>query len=269
MLRILYGLAAAMAAVVIPTIATAQAKAPAPQPRADPALRSGLGINAHGGFGFHGSGGLIDDACGVIGLYGLDEFAASSCDGSGGRKLFTFGGFLSYTKPVGTNRVQFQGGYHFTPRNEIRIDAEGVLPDFGADFTLAGGFRYTAQAFYGGAGVEFGDVYVGGIAGLVRYSGDAFVSASLRFDNVLYDQIDEEQPRSGTSPMFGVRGMYSFQPGIRAYADWYTYGLGDYYDVLAGAGTPLPLPMPAPLKLPARDRVLTFGVAIDLYTFFK
>lgn len=261
---------AALFGILVPAgVAAAQAKKPVPQPRPDPRVQSGLGIHAHGGLGLHGSGGLIDDACDVIGLYGLQEFGTSSCAGSGGRKLFTLGGFLSYTKPFGTTRVQFQGGYHFTPQNEIRLEADGALTDFSADFSLTSGFRYTGQAFYGGAGVEFGDVYVGGTAGFVRYSGEEFIAARLRFDNVVYDEVDQERLKSGMSPLFGLRAMYSFQPGIRAYVDWYSYGLGDYYDSLEGAGTPLPLPMPVPLELPVRDRVFAFGVAIDVYSFFK
>ena len=229
----------------------------------------GLGINVHGGFGIHSSGGLLDDACDVINrAYDLEAIDSANCGGSGGDNLVTFGAFLSYAKSVGTTRLQFQGGYHFTPENEIRLETDGVVSDFNADFALTNGYRFTSQAFYGGAGVELGDLYVGGAVGLVRHSGEEFASALLRFNGVVYEQFDDERARSGTSPMFGVRAMYSLRPGIRAYADWYTYGVGELHDSFEG-GTPVPLPVPASPVLSARDRVFGFGVAVDVFSFYK
>jgi len=230
---------------------------------------NGLGINVHGGLGIHGSGGLLDDACDVINLaYDLEGVASSNCGGSGGDTLVTFGAFLSYAKPVGTTRLQFQGGYHFTPENEIRLETDGVVPDFDADFALTNGYRFTSQAFYGGAGVELGDLYVGGAVGVVRHSGEEFVSTLLRFNGVVYEQFDGERARSGTSPMFGVRAMYSLRPGISAYADWYTYGVGGLHDSFDG-GTPVPPPVPVSPDLSVRGRVFGFGVAVDVFSFYR
>jgi len=241
--------------------------APASRRRGAPV--NGLGINVHGGLGIHGSGGLLDDACDVINLaYDLEAIDSTNCGGNGGDNLVTFGAFLSYAKPFGTTRLQFQGGYHFTPENEIRLETDGVVSAFNADFALTNGYRFTSQAFYGGAGVELGDLYVGGAVGLVRHSGEEFVSALLRFNGVVYEQFEDEQARSGTSPMFGVRAMYSLRPGISAYADWYTYGVGGLHDSFDG-GTPVPPPVPVSPDLSVRGRVFGFGVAVDVFSFYR
>ena len=241
--------------------------APASRRRGAPV--DGLGINVHAGFGIHSSGGLLDDACDVINrAYDLEAIDSANCGGSGGDNLGTFGAFLSYAKPFGSTRLQFQGGYHFTPENEIRLETDGVVSDFNADFALTNGYRFTSQAFYGGAGVELGDLYVGGVVGFVRHSGEEFVSTLLRIDGVVYEQFEDERARSGTSPMFGVRAMSSLRPGIRAYADWFTYGVGALHDSVEG-GAPGLLPTPVAPALSARNRVFGFGVAVDVLSFYK
>ena len=163
-------------------------------------------------------------------------------------------------------KLQFQGGYSYSGENEIRLESDATYGDFNAEVMLTGGYRFTSQAFYGGAGVELGDLYVGGAVGVVRHSGEEFVSTLLRFNGVVYEQFDGERARSGTSPMFGVRAMYSLRPGIRAYADWYTYGVGGLHDSFEGGA---PLPPPPPVELTARDRVFGFGVAVDVFSFYR
>ena len=235
-----------------------------PASRRRGALGDRLQLNIHGGVGFHGTGGFLDDACDAIDdLYAIEGFSSTRCGGSGGGKPLSFGGFLSYGQPFGSVKLQFQGGYSYSGENEIRLESDATYGDFNAEVMLTGGYRFTSHSFYGGAGVEWNKLTVGGRIGMNRHSGDEFLTQRLTFDGQVYDEFKDERPSAGTTLLLGLRVMYAIVPGVRFYADWDCYDLGDLYGEFDEED------LPPSLQMPIRNRAFTIGVSFDVFSFYK
>ena len=247
-----------LALLLSASVATAQTPAPPRERRPD------LRINIHGGIGFHSTGGFLADACDAVDdVYAIEGFAATNCGGSGGGKTFSLGGFLSYGQPFGSVKLQFQGGYSYTGENEIRIESDADYGGYNAQIMLTGGYRFTSHSFYGGAGVEWNKLTIGGKIGINRHAGDEFLTQRLILDGEIYDEFEDERPSAGTSVLVGVRVMYAFVPGVRLFADWDSYSLGDLYGKFDDED------VPTSLQMPIRNRAFVVGLSLDVSSFYK
>lgn len=257
--------AGAAIGMAVTSVVPALAQSPAPAPAKTAPLGGRLGLNVHGGLGIHSAGGVIDDSCALINqAYEFQGFTSSDCGGDAGGTPLTLGAFLSFNpSAAGRARLQIHGGYSFTGPDDIQLETNATYPDFGADFSLVGGYRFNSHAFYAGAGVEVDKFYIGGKLGLLHHTGDEYVSLRLLLGGVPYQDVDDERPKSGTSALVGVRVMYAVAPGFRLFADWETYGLGDYYETFQDTE------LPAAIQQSVRNRVLSFGVAVDIFSFIK
>ena len=247
-----------MLALLLPvSLATAQNLAPARE-------RPDLQINIHGGVGFHGTGRFLEDACEAIDVvYAIEGFSSTNCGGSGGGKPLSLGGFLSFGQPLGSVKLQFQGGYSYTGENEIRLETDAAYGGFDADIMLTGGYRFTSHSFYGGAGVEWNKLTVGGKIGMNRHSGTEFLTHRLILDGQIYDEFEDERPSAGTTLLVGLRVMYAIRPGVRLFADWDRYALGDLYGEFDEED------LPPSLQMPITNRAFTVGLSFDVFSYFR
>jgi hypothetical protein len=230
--------------------------------------RGGIGdrleLNIHGGLGLHGTGGFLDDACDVIDdLYLIEGFTGTDCGGRGGSKTFNLGAFLSYRQPLGSVNLHYQGGWAYHSRNEVRLDSQATYSDFDAELTLTGGVRFDSHTFYGGGGVEWNNLFVGGKIGMNHHSGEQFISQRLVIDGQVYDEFEDEEPTSATKLLVGLRVMYMIVPGVRLYLDWDCYDIGDFYDEFDEED------FPPQLRMPVRDRTVSIGVSFNVFSYFR
>jgi hypothetical protein len=226
------------------------------------AARRGLilfDVNLEGGVSRLGTGKLIDNICGETGLDETDEFFTSvDCGGSGGGTAFGLGAYVSFTRPLNPRLdLQIRGGWRFTAQHSIELDAEASasIPPETFDIEINGGYRFKSHSVYGGAGVEFNNIYVGGNFGIVLHSGEEFLSQLVRFNNQIADQLDETRDRSGSAPFVGVRLEYEFIPGFHAVFELNRWKMDDLYEELADE-------FPDGISMPVNARSVFFGVSV-------
>lgn len=243
---------------------------PVPAPAAPAAAKRRRGaplgenvqLNVHAGMGFHSTGSLIDDVCTHVGeIYALEGFTDVNCGGSNGGKPFTLGAFLSWQKPSDGLRLNVIGGYSFTGTNAITLDSSAAYGQFNASFELTGRTAYTSHSFYGGAGVGFQRFTAIGRVGWLRYSGEASVTQRFLFGGQVLDEFDEDEPYSGSAPLFGLRFMYTLMTGVNFLFDWEWHDLGDFYDDFDEDVPPV-------FQMPVRNRIILLSVAFDIMRVF-
>jgi hypothetical protein len=208
------------------------------------------------------SPGFVDDACGSFDVFAYVSDVDASCLGNGGGAGVVFGGEFGYRYPIrqGLDLV-IQTGVDFGSRHQMEIELEGVEPGTGNDFWVNAGYHFRTTNIYGGVGVRFDKIMIGGTFGRVLHSGHNFFDGELSYFGFVLDSFEAEEDHSGSGAMFGLRFQFDLRPGLGVRADYRFFGFdtgnsGDDFE----SGYQI---------TQTNHRTLNLGVVVDLPRLFR